>query len=291
MNIQPAIPVYAVLSEMKADYAGGFARLSEMGWKYIELLGLNPFAGKHIREICPAADMKKLLGKCGMTPISFHERVDDFKSKPCDGLLSYCDTIGCRKIALPNIWIKNEDEALALAENLDRTSRYMTSRGFTYVLHTHHLEFRRTEAGKTLVDILLDNTDSSMEVEFDMVWALRGGVDPLEELRKIGSRCHMVHLKDYRSDFPDPVSFFELMARDGLMDSDDLLGIVQKYSRSQEFFCNIGEGCCDIRGYIKAMGDMGNIEYIIAENESKSDHQFEIARKELAYLNQCLERR
>lgn len=289
MRIQPAIPVYAVLSTMKTDYAGGFAKLGAMGWQNIELLGMNPFAGKHIMELCPVGDMKRLLKQSSMTPISFHERVDDFGSKKWDQLLSYCDSIDCRKIVLPSIWIKDEAQALALADDLDKTSRYMSDRGFTYVLHTHHLEFRRLEDGRTLVDVLLENTDQSLELEFDIVWSMRGGVNPLEELEKFGPRCQMVHLKDYRGDFPDPVNFFELMEQDGRMDCDDLLGIVQKYSRSPEFFCTIGEGCCDIRGILQRIRQMGHVQYVIAESEAKSGRQFEIAKKELDYINQCLD--
>lgn len=291
MKIKPAIPVYAVLSTMKTDYEGGFRKLADIGYQYIELLGANPFARKHITELYSAAQMKKLLSDCGLTPISFHEQAPDLKTKSFDMLMDYCETIGCHRIVLPNIWIRTKDEVLLLAQELDRVGRLMRSRGFTYVLHTHHLEFRRLDDGKTLVDVILENTDpKNLEVEFDMIWALRGGADPLAELEKIGSRCRLVHQKDYRADFKGTINFFDIMKKEGLMESGDLLGIVQKYSQSRDFFCTLGEGAFDIEGAMKKIAAMGWVEYVIAENEEKGDCQFDVAKKEYDYLMQCFGR-
>lgn len=289
MKMKPAIPVYAVLSTMKTDYEGGFKKLSEIGYQYIELLGANPFAGKHLTELYEGWEMKRLLKSCGLEPISFHEQVPDLKTKTWDKLLSFCDTIRCERIVLPNIWIRTREEALRLAGELDTTGRFMKARGFTYVLHTHHLEFRRLDDGKTLVDIILENTDpKNLEIEFDMIWAIRGGVDPLKELEKIGARCHMIHQKDYRKDFPGTVNFFEIMKKEGLEGSGDLLGFVQKYSRSQEFFCTIGEGAFDVEGALRKIASQGFVEYVIAENEEKGGQQFDVARKEYNYLMKCM---
>lgn len=291
MKMQPAIPVYAVLSTMKTDYQGGFKKLSDIGYKYIELLGANPFAGKHLTELYGAPEMKALLTACGLTPISFHEQAPELKTKDWDKLLSYCDGIGCQRIVLPNIWIRTREQALRLAGELDAAGRYMRQRGFTFVLHTHHLEFRRLPGGETLVDVILENTDPAhLEVEFDVIWALRGGADPVSELKKIGNRCRMIHQKDYRRDFSGAISFFEIMEREGLMESEDLLGIVQKYSQSREFFCTIGEGVFDVPGTLKKIADMGFVEYVIAENEEKGEHQFDVAQKEYDYLVHCLGR-
>lgn len=290
MNMYPAIPVYAILSTMKGDYDGGFKKMGDIGYRYIELLGINPFEGKTMPEICPAGKMREILAESRLTPISYHEQVQDFKNKKWDKLLSYCDAIGCRTIVLPSMWIRTEDEALALAENLDQVGRFMAQRGFVYCIHTHHLEFRRLSDGRTLVDVLLENTDpENVEVEFDIVWSMRGGVKPLEELKKFGTRCSMVHMKDFKKDFDDPINLFELMQRDGCMDSDNLKGIIDKYSRSKEFFCTIGTGGLDIPGILKDLKQMGYVKYVIAENEEKTDHQYDIAKQEYDYLSQWLQ--
>ena len=288
MKIKPVIPVYSLLTSIHGDYLDSFRRMSEAGYEYVELLGMN--YGENIRfsQQYSVQDVKQAMKNNGITPVTAHERVENLDDFYWDDILKYYDALDCHCIVHPMIWIRTREDALRLAEQLNKTGRYMRRNGFDYLLHTHHFEFRRLESGETLVDIIMDNTDKEyLGFEYDVVWSMRAGIDPIEQLQRLGERCRIIHQKDYNPNFPEPVDFFETIKMLGLEDVEDMQAFVRDHTGT-DFFRVLGEGCVDIQKIIRAAYDMDFVRYVVAESEMKTQRQFEIARTEYEVLRACI---
>lgn len=287
MKIKPVIPIYALLTSMHGDYLDSFAKMREAGYEHVELLGMNYAEGKRFSEMYSVEDTKRAMKENGIVPVTAHEKVENLDGFYWDDILRYYDKLDCHCIVHPMIWLRTEEDALKLSEQLNKTGKYMRQNGFDYLLHTHHLEFKRLESGKTLVDIIMENTDPDyLGVEYDVVWSMRGGINPIEQMKKFGDRCWIIHQKDINPNFSEPVDFFEIIKNEGLDYIEDMMGFVRAHTN--DFFRVLGEGCVDIQKIITAATDMGFVKYVVAESEMKTDHQFEIAKTEYEVLKNCI---
>ena len=290
MKIQPVIPVYALLTSLHGDYLESFGKMRDAGYEYVELLGMNYAQNVRFSDQYPVEAVKLAMKESGIHPVTAHEKVEDLDHFYWDDILKYYDALDCHCIVHPMIWIRTREDALRLSEQLNRTGKYMRDKGFDYLLHTHHFEFRRLESGETLVDVIMENTDKNyVGFEYDVVWSMRAGIDPAEQMKKFGDRCFIIHQKDYNPDFPEPVNFFDTMKQLGLEDVEDMQAFVRTHT-GPDFFRVLGEGCVDIAGIIKAAYDMGFVRYVVAESEMKTDRQFEIAKREYDVLKNCIQK-
>jgi len=290
MKIKPVIPIYALLTSMDSDYLQSFAKMREAGYEHVELLGMNYTENIRFSDKYAASETKRAMADSGIVPITAHEKVENLDGFVWDDILRYYDAIDCHCIVHPMIWIRTREDALVLAEQLNKTGKLMRQNGFEYLLHTHHLEFQRLDSGETLVDIIMDNTDKDyVGFEYDIVWSMRGGIDPVEQMKKFGDRCWIIHQKDYNPNFPEPVNFFETIKNLGIEipPVEDMMAFVREHTGT-DFFRVLGEGCVDIQKIINAAHDQGNVKYVVAESEMKTKRQFEIAKIEYDVLKSCI---
>ena len=187
MEIKPVIPIYALLTSIHGDYLDSFAKMRDAGYEYVELLGMNYAENVRFSDQYSVQDVKRAMKENGIVPVTAHEKVENPDRFNWDGILNYYDALDCHCIVHPMIWIRTREEALRLSEQLNKTGKYMKQNGFDYLLHTHHFEFRRLESGETLMDIIMDNTDKEyLGFEYDVVWSMRAGIDPVKQLKKLG---------------------------------------------------------------------------------------------------------
>lgn len=287
MQIKPVIPTYAFLTSMNGDYFAALERIAEIGYQNIELLSMNYPAKMRFDAMYTAKETREKLASLGITPVSVHEQIGqsrllDFDWEPT---MDYYQELGCTRIIQPNIWITTEDEALAWAEDYNKLGERMAKRGLTFYLHTHHFEWRRLPDGRTLVDIIRLNTDPRyLKFEFDTGWCVRGGVDAIEELEKLGDRCDIIHVKDHMPNFNGDINLFDAMRREGTLEQRDLMPIIQRHGRGQEFFTILGTGNYNIPAILAKAKALGHVQYAVAESEEKSNIQFKIAQIEYNYL-------
>ncbi|HEX2947273.1 MAG TPA: hypothetical protein VHT96_15120, partial [Clostridia bacterium] len=137
-------------------------------------------------------------------------------------------------------------------------------------LHTHALEFKKI-GDHVLADLIFDNTDPEyLKFEVDMAWAMRGGVDPLDILQKLGSRCDLVHQKDISKN-AHPVNILELATEED--DKLGVFGVYRKYVKPGDFV-NLGEGIFDFERIYQGIKKMSFVKYTLAENEGVDSDRF-----------------
>jgi len=96
--------------------------------------------------------------------------------------------------------------------------------------------------------------------EFDVYWAQYGGVDPVAYIRKLGSRCRLLHMKDMSND-------------------------------ADRSYVEVGEGIIDMNAIVAAGRDVGAQWYIVEQDESLKRPSLEAAalslrnRQRTSYTN------
>jgi len=71
----------------------------------------------------------------------------------------------------------------------------VTGEGLKFGWHNHHWEYGRTGSGKTYLECLFEEAPD-LVWEADLAWIVRGGGDPVAEIKKHARRLVACHIKD-----------------------------------------------------------------------------------------------
>lgn len=215
-----SLQLYSVREYAAKDFRGTLEKVAKTGFTGVE------FAGYYDVD---AKTMKGWLDELGLEAVSSHTNV--FQN--LDEEIEYLCTVGARHIVLPSANFENRDVVLKLAEDLNRIGEKCKEHGLKLGYHNHSIEFNKDDNGKWLLDVLFENTDPNLVfVQLDVCWALVGGADPVDYLRKYKDRALTTHFKEVKT-----VSPYEGTA--------------------------IGLGLVDFAGIYKLLGD--NCEYIVEQ--------------------------
>ncbi|UFH53161.1 sugar phosphate isomerase/epimerase [Spirosoma sp. KNUC1025] len=160
-----------------------------------------------------------------------------------------------------NFSLENAKKAV---EDFNRVGKVLKDNGITFCYHNHGYEFQPYENG-TLFDYLVKNTDpANVSFEMDILWAQHGGADPVDLLRKYGSRFKLMHLKDLKKGVKGDLT-------GGTPPENDVV---------------LGEGQVNIPEILRLAKKAGVKHYYI---EDESNHEYEQMPKSIAYLKSLKE--
>lgn len=164
-----------------------------------------------------------------------------------------------------------------VARTIDAVARALRAElGMRVVLHHHAGTFIETPAE---IDRLLAETDAEgVGLLLDTGHAVYGGADPLDLVRRKGSRIWYVHLKDARTD-----ELKRVRTTDIPMEEAWRRGV----------FCPLGDGVVDFPRVIDALRERGYAGWLIVEQDVIPDEKgrlvpdpLESARRSRAYLRE-----
>jgi inosose dehydratase len=137
-----------------------------------------------------------------------------------------------------------------MAESLNRLAGRLASRGMRTVYHHHVATYVETTAE---IDQLLTRTDPDLVgLCLDTGHAVFGGANPVDLLRRWGSRVGYVHVKDV-----DPAALRR--ARDRILNYND--GI------REGIFCPLGQGCVDFAEVFRLLHALNYNGWLIVEQD------------------------
>jgi sugar phosphate isomerase/epimerase len=100
---------------------------------------------------------------------------------------------GVEYLVCANTPINTLDDIKSSIEVLNRTDEACKKAGLRFAYHNHDAEFRAVE-GKIPYQMILAGT--SMKMELDLAWAIKGGQDPVELFKQNPGRFPLWHVKD-----------------------------------------------------------------------------------------------
>ena len=101
-----------------------------------------------------------------------------------------------------------------------------------------------------------------MNFEIDVYWVMRGGVSPVDYIKKLGKRIKLLHLKDMPDNPSIVVNIFEKLNTDSEIRMEDFSKVI-----SPEDFTEINEGVMNIQEIINTAEKQSSIEYVILEQD------------------------
>jgi sugar phosphate isomerase/epimerase len=281
MSLSLGVNLFSVFNELNNDYFGTLERVAAVGYTNVELITMNFMTGIRYSDTYPLQTIKKKLEELGLKPIAAHDGMNK-DIHDWDPIIKENYELGCEAIVMPSAWIKNREDTLRTAEQLNAIGKKCKENGLQLYFHNHFHEFKRV-GDTTLYDIMIENTDPEyLKFELDLVWVIRAGLDPIAVLKKLGNRCDIVHQKDLSKEVVT-VNVF-----DALQPGDEDLDMMQLYRGSgyikQGDFVDLGTGVVDFKATYDQIKAMGFVKYAFIENEGISDDKLKSIESDLKVL-------
>ncbi|MCP3776041.1 sugar phosphate isomerase/epimerase [Paenibacillus sp. MZ04-78.2] len=261
MSLQFGLQLYSVRDELEKDYWGTLEKLAEIGYRNLEIANHNAEDGLEPN----ATELRKRLDALGMKVVSSHiSPLDRYEE-----IIAYNQELSCTAIALSIAFFKNKQEVLECCQLLNRHGEAYKKGGLDFYYHNHFQEFQQFD-GQYVLDIILENTDKDLvKIEFDTYWAIRGGVDPIAYLQKLGDRCDLVHQKDLPAS-ASPVNLLKVLGEDSDISFERFLTLHQA-----DQFAEVGEGTLNIEEILNTVKQIGAAKYVFVEQDLTTRNQLE----------------
>jgi sugar phosphate isomerase/epimerase len=243
------LQLYTIRDAMTADAAGSLKKVSELGYKFVELAD---YANGKFYGYEPV-EFRKLVDDLGLKILSSHTQVEgagvtlDTARKMAEDHAK----IGAKYCIQP--WIVEEMRTTVasyqrMAANWNQIGLIMKEFGMQFGYHNHNFEFATVEGKVPYFDIMLADLDKELVImELDMFWANKAGQNPVEIFKKYPGRFPLFHLKDmYTSQTP----FFDVI-------KDDI--------------APVGEGVINFKEILAAQKIAG-MKYVIVEQDQSRDN-------------------
>lgn len=241
------IQLYTIRDAMAADVKGSLQKLSDMGYKNLELASYSD--GKFY-GFSPV-EFKKMVNDMGMEIISSHTQVEaagitiDNAKKMADDHAA----LGVQYCVQP--WVNDEDRNIESYKKMiadwNEVGRIMKGTGIQFGYHNHNFEFDNLDGVVPYYDIFMPEMDPDLiTMEIDIFWASKAGQDVVEMFNKYPGRFQLFHMKDMST---NEAPFFDVI-------KDDITAV--------------GEGVIDFKRILEAKETAG-MKYLFVEDDNQGN--------------------
>lgn len=249
-----------------------FRRVAEIGYTSIEISAV-PMTSANVAEIAAAADEHGVAVDATTAPLT----ADDGHSLTQDaaGVAATAVALGSEHVRIgmfPPSAYENADTLREAARQAEDAAPVLADRGVTLCFHNHAIELARVD-GVRVLDVILEAAPS-LQLELDVHWLWRGGVDPVATLRHYGERVRLVHLKDYRLALPPAAAYEALRAGDP--------GPVREALFTPQF-AEVGEGTLDFATIVRTAVEIGAPHCFVEQDATYGVDEFDALA--LSYRN------
>ena len=256
---KPTIGVQMMMLRNKIEELGikeTFKKVKEIGFSTVELsqVPMTPENVEAIRESLDELDMRVCATSGALKAMAPGMKMENLRDD-FDKIVADTKALGCKYIRIGMIsfdCLGSKDKIVEYTKELNEMGKRLKEQGLELYYHNHHVEFAKYD-GKYIMDIMAEESDPKyLGFELDVHWLQRGGVNPLEWIKKLEGRTKILHIKDYR-----------------IAQTLDLSGGMQEIMRSlaeMVQFAEIGEGNLDMKAIIDLAGETG-VEHIFIEQD------------------------
>ena len=240
-TMKTAIQLYTLRNEAKDDLEAVLKTVRDAGYDGVEL------AGRYGRT---GAEMKALLDKYSLTPISAHIGLD---AATDEKELAEYKAIGIKYAVIPMTPQPTEENKNGILEKLAAAVESFKKAGFVPGYHNHNYEFEISFGGRLWHDTVMERIPDAM-AELDLCWLEVGGGDPVGYINKYKGRVEILHVKDF-------VGRGHYIKSDGTPPAVPLAEGLDFDQRA------VGDGVLDLDGIVASAGKCGT-EWLIVELDS-----------------------
>lgn len=274
MAIKVGIQLYSVRKMMKEDPLATIRKVSEAGYKYLEVANHNALEDDGVGFGVPAEKLSEILESCGSRIVSAH--IFPFNEENYKRVIEYNQKIGNKILVYPMETFSSYDDTMKKAEMYEMMGKVAAENGMQFLYHNHFQEFQKFN-GKRVLDLIVENTDPQhVNLELDTFWALRGGYDPVETMTGYGTRIKLIHQKDFSGESTTPVNMFDIVGENALI-TRELFSQV----KCDDDFTEIGFGRMDIQSIIDKALELGSVSYVILEQDATKLNEIDSIKRSM----------
>lgn len=242
MTTPIALQLYTLRDLLAQDFEGTLRRVADMGYAGLETA--NMFGDS-------TASAAKLFSELGLTVSSAHSALPlgDQKQEVIDTM----GALQCKRLILawqPPELFQSLEGIKKICDSLNEGAAVAKANGFQVGYHNHWFEYEPLEK-RIPMDVMLEHLDSDVFLEVDVYWVQTAGQNPVEVVRRLGSRAPLLHIKDGPCQIEEPMTA-------------------------------LGEGVVDIQGVVAA--GAGSTEWLIVELDRCATDMLEAVSKSYQYL-------
>jgi sugar phosphate isomerase/epimerase len=257
------LQLYSIRDAMEKDVPGSLKKVSDMGYKYLELAS---YVDGKFYGVAPV-EFRKMVNDLGMEILSSHTQVEG-AGVTLDNAKKMAEDhqkLGVKYCLQP--WIVEEMRTSIasyqkMATNWNQIGGIMKGFGIQFGYHNHNFEFNTVEGKIPYFDVMLAELDKNLvTMELDLFWTTKAGQDPVNIIKKYPGRFQLFHMKDmYTKEAP----FFTTV---GVKD-----------------FAPVGAGVIDFKR-ILAVKDIAGMKYMVVEqDQSRDGNMFEDIKTSITNL-------
>ena len=228
--------LYSVREACAADFEGTLRSVGELGFEGVELFDLHG---------ARPVDVAAWLDENGLVAVARHTTLEAIEESLAE-LAEEARTLGWRRLVVAWIDPARLDEP-ELPARLAAAAAAVSAHGLELGYHNHDAEVRSGFLYELPEDVF---------VELDLGWAWWSGADPVEVLERLGGRCKLVHVKDFRA-------------------------------AGERSFCPVGDGSVGYERVAPAAARSG-VDWLLVEQDESDGPELEAARRSLAALRLML---
>lgn len=209
-----------------------------MGYQTLETAGygdgkLYGYAPAEFRKMCEDLGMQVMGGASGPQLYQRDRRRGDGLVETGARRAGRGRVLLCRAGFVPDR--RKLDDIKLYCDYFNQVGAEAKKRGLRFGFHNHAKEFEKRE-GEVIYDYMVANTDpTNVMFELDVYWAQKGGVNPVDYIRKYAGRIPLLHIKDEQaigeSGTMDFKSIFDAAYDSGL---ESYFVEVERYGRTPE---------------------------------------------------------
>lgn len=214
--------------------------------------------GKDLR----APELKRQLDRFGLRPVSAH--FVPTAGMRLETIADDLHALGVDTLACAIAFWSSREELLQWNRQFNRYGETLKKLGIQLYYHNHFHEFQ-VFGDQSIFELMVAELDPDLvKFEFDTYWAVRGGQDPIYWLKKLGTRCDLIHQKDMPAT-TSPVNLFEKFGYDAEITLDALI-----QTQDATHFTEVGDGVLNIPGILAAARRYNQASYLFIEQDMSS---------------------
>lgn len=183
--IEYGLQMYSVRDMAENDLEGALRQVAELGYSFVEFAGFFGHTAK---------DVSQMLDTYGLRVSGTHTGWVELMPDRLAQTIAYHKELGNTNIIIPSADMSTPEKLDAFIDLVNDVQPKLAAEGISLGYHNHDGEFRPNEFGVITHTELEKRT--KVDFEIDTYWVYAAGRNPIEELERLKSRVHVIHLKD-----------------------------------------------------------------------------------------------
>lgn len=172
------------------DFEQSCKKVSEIGYKIVQLSGIGDFSG---------AEISTILKKYGLTCVCTHRTPQGYLEN-LDKEIEFHKAIGCKVCGvgcMPGFNAKT-DTVEQFIRDFGPICEQLAEHGLVFAYHNHAFEFEKRNGRYVFEEILERMPYDNFKLILDVYWLAVAGIDPAKFIQKYSNRIACIHFKDLK---------------------------------------------------------------------------------------------